>query len=102
MLGFPFCTNLPTETPNTVPEFSMFLKNFVFMHEYYSILRIIPTTIVSLEPVVLSDKIPARSFASLIHRLVRLQLTSPLAYNIAQLFEPRLFSYVDLIQLTRE
>ena len=54
-------------------------------------LWIIPLTLVSLEPLVLSDDIHARSFASLIHRLVRLQLTSPLAYNIAQLFEPRLF-----------
>ena len=36
--------------------------------------------------------IPARSFAALTHRLVRFQLTSPLAYIFAQLFEPRLFS----------
>ena len=32
-----------------------------------------------------SDNIPARSFASLSHRIVRFQLTSPLAYIIARL-----------------
>ena len=50
-----------------------------------------PLSLVSLKLLVLSHNIHARSFASLIHRLVRLQLTSPLAYIIAQLFEPRLF-----------
>ena len=47
--------------------------------------------LVSLEPMVFSDNFPARSLASIIHRLVRLQLTSPLAHSIAQLFEPLLF-----------
>ena len=38
-----------------------------------------------------SDNIASRKFAAFIHRLARFQLTSPLAYNIAQLFELRLF-----------
>ena len=38
-----------------------------------------------------SDRIADRSFAALIHRLVRFQLTLPLANIIAQLFELRLF-----------
>ena len=38
-----------------------------------------------------SDIIPARSFASIIHRLLGFRPTSPLAYINAQLFEPRLF-----------
>ena len=51
-----------------------------------------PLTLVSLEPLVIGAKIPARTFASLNHRLVRLQLTSPLGYiNNAQLIEPRFF-----------
>ena len=54
-------------------------------------MRIIPLTLVSLQPLVLSDNIHTCSFASLIHRFVRLQLSSPLAYNNAQLFEPRFF-----------
>ena len=41
----------------------------------------------------LSDNIPARSLIPLIHRLVRLQLTSPLAYIIAQLLEPFFFRF---------
>ena len=59
--------------------------------QQYGILRIIPVTLVSLEPLVLSNNIHARSFALLTHRLVHLQLTSPLAYIIAQLLELRLF-----------
>ena len=77
----------------------------------------LPLTFASAQASSKSDIIPARSFALLSHRLVRLQLTSPLAYIIAQLFEPCLFqlcrhittytrlkntttNYVDILQHT--
>ena len=41
----------------------------------------------------ISDTVPARSFASLIHRLVRLQLQSPLAYIICSLPARRKLAY---------
>ena len=48
--------------------------------EYYSIWRILPITVVLLEPLILS----AQNTRSLIHRLVRFHLTLPLAYIIVR------------------
>ena len=60
-------------------------------------LRIIPVTLVSLERLVLSD-IHDRQSASLIHRLVHFQLTSPLAYIIAKLYRDSPFSTIQMCE----